>query len=158
VRVWLSAAHRATGFLTRRAGRDLVASLGEVWRAAGCLTRRRQAALDRHLERVREAARGRARPGSWSWPRLRAEAEGRFARGEPASLVARELRARHAPDHARVPSLCTFWRWFAEGRWLRRAPARALPPAPPARPGRLDPPRPARQLQSDQPLAAARPP
>ena len=119
VRVWLCAAHRSPAFLTMRAGRDLVASLHEVWRRAGALSTRRSQALDAHLARVRAAARARGRPGSWAWPTLRAEAEARFARGETPAALARELRARHRDGVARPPALRTIQRWYAEGRWLQ---------------------------------------
>jgi hypothetical protein len=145
VSVWLCAAHRRAEFLTRRAGRDLVASLMHVWRAAGCLDRRRSAALDGHLRRLQAGARdGPGRPGSYAWPTLRREAEERFAAGEPPAAVIAGLRRRHAGDHARVPSERTMRRWFAEGRWLsrpeaKRAPA-GRPHAGPARSGAAQPP------------------
>jgi hypothetical protein len=65
VRVWLCAAHRSADFLTRRAGRDLVASLGGMWRAAGALTASRRRALEAHLDRLGGAPAARRRPGSY---------------------------------------------------------------------------------------------
>jgi hypothetical protein len=130
VTVWLCEAHRDGEFLRRRAGRDLVASLTHVFRAAGCDTGRRRMALVAHLARVQRAQAadvGRERPGSWSWPRLRRQAEARWARGESPAAVIAELRERHARDHATVPSARTMQRWFAEGRWLGTDPARAGP-------------------------------
>ena len=37
VSVWLCAGHRSERFVSGRAGRDIVASLMCVWRAAGCM-------------------------------------------------------------------------------------------------------------------------
>ena len=65
VRVWLCGAHRAPEFVTRRAGRDLVASLGAMWRAAGALTAARRRALEGHLGRLGSAPAARRRPGSY---------------------------------------------------------------------------------------------
>ena len=119
VSVWLCAAHRSDEFQRRRAGRDLVASLSGAWQASGALTRRRQRALEAHLARL--TADGRAkparRPGSYSWPGLRAEAEARWAAGAPARVVIDELRARHSRSRAIAPSRETMYRWFREARW-----------------------------------------
>ena len=90
VSVWLCAAHRDPAFLGRRAGRDFAASLGAVWSAAGCLTRRRSRAIEAHLTRVR-GPRTRELEGSYAWPALRAEAERRFAGGEPPRAVIADL-------------------------------------------------------------------
>ena len=116
--VWLCAEHRSAEFLTRRAGRDLVASLGGVWEAAGCMGSGRRRALAHHLERAGRPPRPAPRPGSYSWPDLRREAEARFARGERPRDVIDHLRGRHASDPATVPSVRTMQRWFSEGRWL----------------------------------------
>ena len=125
VSVWLCASHRDPGFLTSRAGRDLVVSLQRMWQAAGCLAGRRSQALDDHLRRVRAAHRARDLPGSYAWAALRVEAEGRFAQGEDPRRVIRELRDRHAHDHARAPSARTMRRWFTEGRWIAGGPTGA---------------------------------
>src|SRR5436190_24396126 len=69
--VWLCPGHGSQEFLRRRAGRDFVRTLGEVWHAAGALTRRRERALAAHLGRVGRGGGARARPGSYAWPRLR---------------------------------------------------------------------------------------
>jgi small ligand-binding sensory domain FIST len=138
VSVWLCAGHRAPEFLRRRAGRDFVATLGAVWSAAGCLTARRDAALEAHLGRVRSAGRVvRARPGSYAWPALRREAERRFAAGEAPAAVVASLCRRPPASAERAPSARTLWRWFNEGRWLGPEEAGgARPPGPPAGPGR----------------------
>src|SRR5262245_6468036 len=107
VRVWLCEAHRSPRFLRARSGRDFAASLMGCFRAAGCLSGHRSAAIDAHLRRVREGARARGRPGSYAWAGLRAEAEARFARGEPPLGVIRALRARHAGGPAAPPSVRT---------------------------------------------------
>ncbi len=119
VSVWLCAAHRSEEFQRRRAGRDFVASLSGAWQASGVLTRRRERALEIHLARL-TASRGQRpgrRPGSYSWPGLRAEAEARWAAGDPARLVIDELRGRHRRAAALVPSRATMYRWFREARW-----------------------------------------
>jgi len=120
VRVWLCAAHRSEEFLRRRVGRDLVVSLDAVWRAAGCLTARRRAALAAHLRAVAGSGGARAGgplPGSYAWPALRAEAERRVRRGEAPAALIRELRTRHRADAAVVPTERTMRRWLHEARW-----------------------------------------
>jgi hypothetical protein len=64
VSVWLCEAHRDPAWVRGRAGRDLVASLSVVWRAANCLTARRSRALDLFQAGLGAAQRARARPGS----------------------------------------------------------------------------------------------
>ena len=118
VTVWLCAAHRSVEFQVRRAGRDFVASLSRAWAGAGCLTRARERALDAHRARVLPARPARERPGSYSWPALRGEAERRFAAGEAPARVIRELRERERAGRALPPSARTMRRWFGEGRWL----------------------------------------
>jgi hypothetical protein len=119
VSVWLCAAHRSDEFQRRRAGRDLVVSLSGAWQASGVMTRRRQRALEAHLARLTTGERGRPsrRPGSYSWPGLRAEAEARWAAGASARVVIDELRARHSRARAIVPARATMYRWFREARW-----------------------------------------
>jgi len=109
-------------FQTRRAGRDLVASLMHVWTAAGCLTRRRSRALDLHRVRLLGREGSRPLPGSYSWPALRARAEAAFAAGErPGAVIARILERARCGDGV-LPSVRTMRRWFREGRWLDDAP------------------------------------
>lgn len=123
VSVWLCAAHRSDEFQRRRAGRDFVVTLSGAWQAAGVLTRRRQRALEIHQGRLTSGAveRPARRPGSYSWPGLRAEAERRWAAGDPARVVIDELRARHRRAAAMPPSRATMYRWFREGRWASSA-------------------------------------
>ena len=116
VSVWLCEAHRHPDFLTARRGRDLVVSLWSVWRAAGCMGGRRSAALAIHQRRLAGPPAVRARPGSYSWPALRAEAEAAFAAGEPPAAVIARLRARASGGDARPPTVRTMRRWFREGR------------------------------------------
>ena len=118
VSVWLCAAHRSVEFQMRRAGRDFVASLSRAWAGAGCLSRARQRALDAHRARVLELRPARRRPGSYSWPALRREAERRFAAGEAPRRVIEELRRRERSGRALPPSARTMRRWFGERRWL----------------------------------------
>ena len=118
--VWLCAAHRSGSFQRRRAGRDFVVTLRYVWQAAGCLTARRERALEVHRERLLREAAGppaRSRPGSYSWPELRREAEGLWASGAPLRGVIDKLRARAGRGEARAPSRQTMYRWFGEARW-----------------------------------------
>ena len=127
VRVWLCAAHRSEGFQRRRAGRDFWVSLRAVWAAAGCLTARRERALRVHRERLLRQATGpapRARPGSYSWPELRREAEALWAGGASVRLVIDRLRQRASRGPARPPSRTTMYRWHGEARW-RAGPAAA---------------------------------
>jgi hypothetical protein len=98
-------------------------SLGHVWAASNCLTRRQNAALLAHLARVRNPEPVEGRPGSYSWPALRREAETRFRAGEPPGRVITELRTREARGSAVAPSARTMRRWFTEGRWLSQRPA-----------------------------------
>ena len=118
VTVWLCATHRSDGFLRRRGGRDFAERLGAAWAAAGATGARRAAALRAHVRRQQRPAPTRVRPGSYSWPRLRAEAERRFAAGEPPRRVIAELRRRHARGVATAPSVRTMRRWFTDARWL----------------------------------------
>jgi hypothetical protein len=129
VKVWLCAAHRSLEFQRARAGRDFWVSLRYVWEAAGCLTARRERALQVHRERMLREARGpapRTRPGSYAWPDLRREAEALWAGGAPLSSVIERLRRRVARGEARPPSRTTMYRWFGEARWRTRPIAEPL--------------------------------
>jgi hypothetical protein len=121
VSVWLCEGHHSTVFMCRNAGRDFVVSLSRAWKAHGCMTRNRSRALKAHLAALAASIRRpqRPRPGSYSWPRLRREAEEAFSRGESPLATITRLRERHARDHATTPSIRTMRRWFSEGRWLR---------------------------------------
>jgi len=121
VSVWLCEGHASRAFQTQRGGRDLVLTLERLWRSHGCLTAARHKALHAHLAACAGAA-ARPRPGSYSWPTLRAEAEERFSAGAPPPTVIAALRARHVADTARAPSIRTMRRWCAERRWLSRPP------------------------------------
>jgi hypothetical protein len=120
VTVWLCAAHRSDRFQRKRAGRDFFVSLSCVWQAAGCLTARRRRALEVHRERLMREAKAparRQRPGSYSWPELRREAEQLWAAGAPLRVVIDRLRERVARYPVRPPSRTTMYRWFGEARW-----------------------------------------
>jgi hypothetical protein len=121
VTVWLCEGHHSVEFMRRNAGRDFAVTLMRSWRLHGCLTRARHRALDAHLAAVEALGRSapRARPGSYAWPQLRVEAEEAFARGDGVLATIARLRERHRLDHAKVPSIRTMRRWFAERRWLR---------------------------------------
>jgi hypothetical protein len=128
VTVWLCHDHRSEAFLHRNGGRDFVASLAGFWTVGGGINRRQRAALDAHLQRRVAAEMQRGLPGSYSWPALRAEAEQRFADGEPPQLVIHELRTRNLAGEAVAPSIRTMRRWFNEARWLAATPPRRARP------------------------------
>lgn len=120
VRVWLCAGHASPEFQTQRGGRDLVLTLQRLWQAHGMLTTARGKALTAHLAACRERGE-RPRPGSYSWPDLRAAAERRFAAGAGAHSVFRDLPGWHGEGcPGRLPSARTLRRWHAQRRWLRR--------------------------------------
>ena len=119
VSIWLCDAHRSDAFMRRRSGDEFVERLAAVWTASGVLTGRRQQALDAHLRRIQAISVERERPGSYSWPMLRREAERRFAAGEKPADVITELRTTYRDGPAMVPSIRTMRRWFTQARWLR---------------------------------------
>ena len=115
VTVTLCSGHASVEFLTQRGGRDIVLTLTELWKAAGCLTTARHKALDAHLRALRPR-RTRARPGSYAWPALRVQAEQLFATGvSRATVTSRILKATFT--NASPPSRRTIHRWHAERRW-----------------------------------------
>ena len=116
--VWLCRAHGNDGFMGKRYGLEFVERLAAAWVACGVSTARRRAALHAHVRRIRSAGTPRSRPGSYSWPVLRREAERRFAAGEPPNQVIAELRRDHRDGPAMVPSVRTMRRWFSQARWL----------------------------------------
>jgi hypothetical protein len=116
ITVWLCEEHRSAEFQRRRAGRDMVASLSWVWSSAGCMTRRREKALEVYRRQVLDGRAGRDLPGSYAWAELRREAERMFAGGHRPEAVVALIHGRPSP----LPSRRTVYRWHAEGRW--RAP------------------------------------
>lgn len=153
VAVWLCEAHRDPAFLRRRAGRDLVAGIGAVWSAAGCLTARRARALAAYRERtVREAAAARSRPGSYAWPDLRREAQRLLAAGEPPQRIIRALRARAGRGEARAPSVRTMQRWLTQPPDYAPADPRSPPPPASRSPSRAT----LRRSKSSEPSGSAR--
>ena len=121
VSVWLCEGHASRAFQTQRGGRDLVLTLERLWRSHGCLTAARHKALRAHLSAC-AGTTARPRPGSYTWPDLRAEAEQRFSAGAAPTACIRHLRTSHAADPARPPSIRTMRRSCAERRWLARPP------------------------------------
>ena len=119
--VHLCEGHASREFQTRHGGRDLTVTLERLWQAHGCLTVARSKALRAHLAACGRAA-ARARPGSYTWPNLRREAEQAFAAGRVPIVVIAALRRRHASGAATPPSVCTMRRWHSERRWLARPP------------------------------------
>lgn len=129
IAVWLCQSHGSDGFLKRRGGLAFTERLARVWAASGIGGARRAAALQSHLRRIRIADTGRIKPGSYSWPVLREEAERRFAAGEVPNAVIADLRSTYTDGPAMVPSIRTMRRWFSEARWLGSTPReRAAPP------------------------------
>ena len=122
VAVWLCPDHASDEFQQQRGGRDFVLTLQRLWSAHGCMTKRRSAALTAHLAALRGGTPPQ-RPGSYSWPSVREEAEARFRTGEDPRVVIAELRARHGGGVARPPSVRTMQRWYHERRWLTKAAA-----------------------------------
>jgi hypothetical protein len=116
--VWLCGAHRTPEYLGRRSGQVFTKRLAAAWAACGTLTKRRRDALAAHLSRTRTGPAERDLPGSYSWPKLRAEAERRYAAGEPPAEVIADLRANYRDGPALVPSVRTMRRWFTQARWL----------------------------------------
>jgi hypothetical protein len=135
--VWLCAVHISDDFLGRRGGKEFAERLIAVWVAAGVVSGRRIAAVRTHVRQIQNAMRDRVLPGSYSWPKLREEAERRFAEGEDPNVVIIELRHNYKDGPAMVPSVRTMRRWFTDGRWRlspsmrsnkRRRRARFSPP------------------------------
>jgi hypothetical protein len=118
VSVWLCATHGSEGYVRHADGAVFARRLAGMWAATGSLTRRRAAALIAHLRQVRRSGSKGELPGSYSWRKLRIEAEARFAAGEDPRRVIDELRRRHDGDVARPPSVRTMRRWFTQARWL----------------------------------------
>ena len=128
VSVFLCEAHRCDDYQRRRGGRDFAEELAGMWGASGCLAPRHRRAIAAHVRRIASAhAISRLRPGSYSWPLLREEAERRFAAGEPPRKVIFELRATHVGGDAIVPSVRTMRRWFCQARWLATSQPRSRP-------------------------------
>jgi hypothetical protein len=114
--VSLCAAHASAEFQTQRGGRDLVLTLQRIWQAHGCLTAARSRALASHLAACAAHAE-RPRPGSHSWPDLRAQAERWFAAGVAPSVVRRRIRLGDGCP-GRLPSARTVRRWHSQRRWI----------------------------------------
>ena len=123
VAVWLCDTHASDRYLRDDDGTAFADHLAEMWIATGTLNVRRAAALRAHVRQTQSAGVSRGRPGSYSWPVLRSEAEQRFAAGHDPRQVIQELRARHADCPALAPSTRTMRRWYTQARWL-------IPPPP----------------------------
>jgi hypothetical protein len=137
--VWLCAGHSSREFRYARGGRDFALTLMKIWTAAGGLTRLRSLAIDAHLARVRRSLHppDPRKPGSYSWPDLRAELDERLARGEAFDEIVADVRRRYATSAARLPSDRTFRRWRSDPRPARRpAERRAVRDRPDRRPAR----------------------
>jgi hypothetical protein len=135
--VWLCAEHRSDAFLRRDGGRAFTHALAQRFLAYDELGAQLVAALEAHEARV-QACPSRPRPGSYTWPDVRAELEQRRAAGEPLPSIEADLRERYAGGLANLPSRRTFARWSAEARWRYGSPLRLVPP--PRSPSTLEPP------------------
>ncbi len=118
VEVWLCETHASDRFMRDDEGTVFAEHLASMWIATGTLTVRRATALRTHVRQTRSAGVARGRPGSYSWPVLRREAEQRFSQGHDPRQVIQELRARHADCPAMAPSARTMRRWYTQARWL----------------------------------------
>lgn len=118
--------HADPAFARSRSGRDCSLSLHHALQAAGKLTRRAERAIDAYVARHQQPARrptGRARPGSYAWPEIRARLEAVLARGalttaRMAEIVRGWLGVELRRGLVRMPSLRTLRRWRHEQRWL----------------------------------------
>ncbi len=118
VAVWLCADHASVEFLTKRGGRDFVATMSRLWRSHGCQTENRRKALNSYLAALRPRPK-RARPGSYAWPQVRVHAEQLFASGTPTAPVIDRIHTQtYGP--AQPPSPRTIKRWRNERRWQTR--------------------------------------
>ena len=128
VSVHLCGHHRSDNFQLQGSGEDYTHALRCAWVAAGCLTKQRELALEAHVRMIHNfAVTDRKRPGSYTWPKLREEAERRWSEGQNRLKVVHDLRRLHAGTLAVVPSVRTMRRWHCEGRWLD-PPPRDEPP------------------------------
>jgi hypothetical protein len=138
--VWLCQTHGSLAFITRDGGREFARRLQIRWQSNEEFGPRRRLALTAHVERIRRLGGASDKPGSHAWPRLRKEAERRFAAGDDPTTVIRELRLDVSGGPAVAPSLRSFRRWFAEGRWLLPPPPTPTThPSPPLMPIPQDP-------------------
>lgn len=118
ISIWLCEVHSTDEFLQRRSGKAFTERLVSIWIAAGAATARKLAAARAHVRGVQRAVLDTSDlPGSYSWPKLREEAERRFATGEDPSAVISDLRQTYRDGPAMVPTVRTMHRWFTDGRW-----------------------------------------
>jgi hypothetical protein len=93
VLVHLCAGHADPAFMRARGGRDFVITLERLWTAHECLTKPRAKALIAYLDQQRDRSRAtRPRPGSYTWPAQRVEAEQAFAKGVSPRRVHERLK------------------------------------------------------------------
>ncbi len=110
--------HRSGGHLRKNDGTTFVKQLRAYWtNRYGSIGVQREQAAQTHLLRIRGTLASDG-PGSYSWARVRYEAERRFAAGDNPNDVIAHLRARNRGGNADVPATRTMRRWFFEGRWL----------------------------------------
>src|SRR6201995_4339964 len=92
--VQLCAGHADPAFLRARGGRDFVLTLQRLWTAHNCMTEPRSKALTAHLAQMRDhSPPKRWRPGSYTWPTQRRQAEQAFAEGASPRRVHKRLKA-----------------------------------------------------------------
>ena len=122
ISVWLCTTHAHESFLRQRGGAEFAERLAAVWAATGLTNGRWNDALHAHVRSIRNAGAERDRPGSYSWPKLRKEAERRFATGEDPRAIITDLRQHNADGPAMAPSVRTMRRWYTQARWLDTPP------------------------------------
>ena len=129
VSVWLCQVHSSDEFVQRRSGKVFTERLVSIWVAAGAASAHKLAAARAHVRAVQHAMRDTSDlPGSYSWPKLREEAERRFAIGEDPTTVITNLRQTYRDGPAMVPTIRTMRRWFTDGRWRIAHPRGTRPP------------------------------
>ena len=120
--VHLCAGHADPAFLRARGGRDFVLTLQRLWRAHDCLTKPRSKALTAHRAQQRDHTQPkRRRPGSYTWPIQRRQAEQAFAKGASPRRVHQRLAAAVGSLPISPSSARTIHRWHAQRRWLSGA-------------------------------------
>ena len=129
--IHLCADHADPGFMRQRGGRDFVDTLHRLWQAHDCLTKSRSKALTAYMAQVRDhSPPKRRRPGSYTWPIQRRQAEQAFAKGaSPRRVHERLAAAVRSTMPINPPSARTIQRWHAQRRWVMHPDATG-PPSP----------------------------
>ncbi len=124
--IMLCDTHQRKRFLTMDGGARFTRLLSERWQSHGMLTKQRIRALGLHIRRIHDLATPKELPGSHAWQPERQECERRFAAGEPADDIIRDIRDPLRWGSHKPPSVRTIRRWFADKRWLRPTPGQTI--------------------------------